>query len=67
MKKIINECLNCPSEMGCIGDACPNKHVARFYCDECGAEEILYYYEDEELCLDCLTEKFDKVDCSDWW
>ena len=56
MKKIINECLNCPKEIGCIGDACPNKNVARFYCDECGEEETLYCYEDKELCLECLTE-----------
>lgn len=62
MKKIENECVDCP--MGCIGDACPNKNVAHFYCDECGEEEILYYYEDEELCQSCLIKRFDEVDGS---
>lgn len=64
MKKIENECINCPSEMGCVGDVCSYKNVARFYCDECGEEEILYYYEDEELCQNCLIKRFDEVDGS---
>lgn len=66
MKKIENECCGCPKEMGCIGDACPNKNVARFYCDVCGEEEMLYCYDGEELCRDCLLEKFDKVSGSEW-
>lgn len=65
MKKIENECCNCPTEMGCLGDICPNKNVTHYYCDNCGAEEILYIYDDEELCQECLLEKFDKVDGSD--
>ena len=64
MKIIENECLNCPPEIGCMGDTCPNKNVARFYCDECGEEEILYCYDGEELCQDCLLRRFDKV--NDW-
>ena len=64
MKIIENECLNCPPEIGCMGDTCPNKNVARFYCDECGEEEMLYCYDGEELCQDCLLRRFDKV--NDW-
>ena len=64
MKVIENECLNCPPEIGCMGDTCPNKNVARFYCDECGEEEMLYCYDGEELCQDCLLRRFDKV--NDW-
>lgn len=67
MKRIENDCINCPSEMGCIGDVCPNKNVTRFYCDECKEEELLYYYDGEELCQECLLKRFDKVDGSDWW
>lgn len=63
MKRIEDECVDCP--MGCIGDACPNKNVVRFYCDNCGEEEMLYIYDGEELCQECLLEKFDKVDGSD--
>lgn len=63
MKKIEDECVNCP--MGCVGDVCPNKNVVRFYCDNCGEEEMLYIYDGEELCQECLLEKFDKVNGSD--
>lgn len=62
MKKVENECVGCPPEMGCLGDSCPNRNVTRFYCDRCGEEETLYYYYDEELCADCLLKEF-KVVC----
>ena len=65
MKKIVDECVGCPKEIGCFGDTCPNKNVARFYCDVCGEEEMLYCYDGEELCQDCLLERFDKVSGSD--
>ena len=64
MKRIEDECVDCP--MGSIGDACPNKNVTRFYCDNCGEEEMLYIHDGEELCQECLVEKFDKVDGSGW-
>lgn len=56
-------CVGCPSEMGCIGDSCPNKHEAHYYCDKCDAEVSageLYEVDDEDLCVDCLKERFRK-------
>ena len=67
MKKIENECISCPKEMGCMGDSCPYKNVTRFYCDICGDEATLYHYEDKELCADCIVEQFDMVDGSEIW
>lgn len=67
MRKFTNECVGCPKEIRCLGDVCPNKNVIHFYCDECGEEEMLYCYDGEELCQNCLLKKFDKVDGSDWW
>ena len=55
-----NECVGCPPERGCLGDACPNRNVPRYYCDKCGDEcwpEELYSYDDEMWCRDCLTEE----------
>ena len=66
MKKIEDECVGCPPEMGCVGNRCPYKNVVRFYCDRCGSEEKLYHYENEELCLDCLLENFEIVEGSNW-
>ncbi len=54
MKRIENECVGCPPEMGCLGNACPNRNVERCYCDKCGEETKLYNYEDGEYCIDCI-------------
>lgn len=66
MKKILDECVGCPPEIGCFGSSCPYKNVVRFYCDKCGEEGKLYYYNSEELCEDCLLKEFDVVEGSDW-
>ena len=63
MKKIENECVECG--LPCLGDSCPYKEVVRFYCDRCGEEDMLYHYEDEELCKDCLLKEFEIVEGSD--
>lgn len=57
---MVNECVGCPPEMGCMGAACPNKNVERHVCDECG-NEAEYALDDEELCKDCLREILDKA------
>ena len=65
MKKIEDECVGCTSVgLPCLGIGCPNRNVVRFYCDECGNEEKLYCYDGEELCKDCLLEKFEVVEGS---
>lgn len=63
MKKTENECVGCTS-MGlpCMGHGCPNLAVTRFYCDECGDEEELYYYDEQELCIECIKKKLTKVE-----
>ena len=66
MKKIENECIRC-KDLGlpCIGNSCPYKNVARFYCDRCGDENKLYHYDHEELCAYCLLKEFEVVEGSD--
>lgn len=66
MKRIENECVGCPPEIGCFGSSCPNRNVVRFYCDDCGAEDMLYYYNDKELCSDCLLKEFETVEGSEY-
>ena len=66
MKRILDECVGCPPEIGCFGSSCPYKNVVRFYCDRCGEENKLYHYDGEELCEDCLLKEFDVVEGSDW-
>lgn len=53
-----NHCVGCDF---CIGSHCPNRNVKVYYCDKCKEEipyDEIYDVDDEELCEDCLKEKF---------
>ena len=67
MRKTENECVDCPIELPCLGNRCPYRNVVRYYCDRCKEEAKLYYYDGEEICVECLLEEFDVVDGSDKW
>ena len=63
MVKIENQCVGCPPNMGCMGDACPNRNVKVIYCDHCGDEidsEDVYEVDGEDLCESCLKDMFRK-------
>lgn len=66
MKKIENDCVGCPPEMGCLGSSCPKRNIVRYYCDYCGNEDKLYHYDDDEVCEECLLKNFEVVEGSDW-
>ena len=58
-----DECVGCPTEMGCMGSACPNRNVPHLYCDRCKEEaDTLYEYEGEQVCIDCILESLNKVE-----
>ena len=61
MVRIESECVDCPKEMGCLGDSCPYMNVPHFYCDKCKEEETLYHYDDEQLCINCIKKRLEKV------
>jgi hypothetical protein len=67
MRKFESECVCCPMEMGCYGSSCPLFSVEHYYCDRCGTEDKLYYYDNEELCASCLLDEFDVVEGSDYY
>ena len=64
MVKIENHCVGCTTVgLHCIGSHCRNRHVERHYCDRCEQElydGAIYEVDGEELCEDCLKEKFRK-------
>lgn len=64
MRRIESDCVHCPPDLPCLGDTCPYNQVQHFYCDECNEETTLYYYDDQELCIDCLLERMEVVDGS---
>lgn len=59
MKRIENECCDCG--LSCIYESCKYYKVVRYYCDSCEKEEELYYYENKELCADCILNSLEKV------
>ena len=59
MKRKTNECVGCPSDMGCLHNACPYMGVTTFICDSCGREvNKLYSYgpDSYELCENCIED-----------
>lgn len=64
MKKIENECVDCG--LPCLGSGCPYRNVTRFYCDECNDEAPLYHYDGQELCIECIKEKLEIVEGSNY-
>lgn len=65
MKTYENECCGCDvPAYPCIGESCPLRKVPRWYCDECGDECQLYEYDGEELCIECIENRLEKVEGS---
>ena len=64
MRVIEDGCIGCPPELGCLRSACRYKNEIHYYCDQCHNETILYDYDGSELCIDCLADKFEKVEGS---
>ena len=62
MVRYEDECVGCPKEMGCLGDACPYRSVPYYFCDKCGEEidpDDMYCDGDEDhLCRECLLERY---------
>lgn len=62
MIKYEDECVGCPKEMGCLGDACPNRNVPYYFCDDCGEEldpdEMYGDIEGEIFCEDCFKKRY---------
>ena len=62
MIRLEDECVGCPPELGCDGDRCPYKNVPRYYCDECGNEDQLYWFDWKHICLYCIEARLERVE-----
>ena len=63
MVKRENHCCQCAAPgYPCLGAACSLRNVEVYYCDRCGEEfdGDIYGVDDEDLCEDCLKERFRK-------
>ena len=55
-----NDCVDCGQT--CLGIACPHRSVPHYYCDECDSETKTFYFDDEELCIECIEKRLEKVE-----
>ena len=63
MIKFKSECVDCPGEIGCLGDSCPKRNTPQLICDCCGEDvEELYGYDGEQFCKDCLLDAGPKIE-----
>lgn len=60
MVKYENHCCSCAVPgYPCLGDSCFLRNVEVHYCDCCDGElEEIYDVDGEELCEECLKERF---------
>lgn len=62
MKVTENYCNGCPECIHCGRNA----DVEVLQCDECGAyEDELFIYDGEELCIDCIKKRLERVTIDD--
>ena len=57
MVRIEDDCCGCV--LPCID--CGRRRTVHHYCDKCGDEVDLYIFEDQELCISCITDMLEKV------
>ena len=59
MKKKVNNCYDCDKPCMLF---CPQRDDSwDYYCDECGDETQLYEWDGQELCLECIKGRLDRV------
>ena len=64
MKKTVNECCGCAVPGYPCSPTCTLKAVEHYYCDKCGSDidlDEVYEADEEDLCLDCLKDRFKKA------
>ena len=55
-----NECVDCG--LPCLYESCKYYKVVRYYCDCCNDEVgVLYYFDEQELCIDCIERRLERV------
>lgn len=60
MRRVEDDCVGCRDiGLPCMGSSCPNRLAEHYYCDDCGGEaDILYDVDGDEICGDCLPDRF---------
>lgn len=65
IRKIEDQCIGCPPDIGCLGESCKYKNVECFYCDICGDQTTLYEFDNREVCIECIKKLLPRIDGSE--
>jgi hypothetical protein len=66
MRRYENDCCECATDnYRCLGYHCPRRRVEHFYCDACGDESKLYFYDGKELCISCVESLLEHIEGSE--
>ena len=58
-----DRCCDCAAPgYPCLGSSCPNRNMPILVCDECEEEAELYWFDDKQLCADCILAHFKRVE-----
>lgn len=63
MRYEVNECCDCANDTyPCIGDSCSLLHTVKYYCDDCGADDLtedeIHHIDGVDLCHDCYNNDY---------
>ena len=53
-----NNCVDCPTEMGCLGCSCPYKDSQNIICDNCRCDNANYRIDGYDFCEECAKKYF---------
>lgn len=61
MVRVESGCVDCA--LPCVYYTCPYYEAVVYECDSCGDEvDDLYYFDGQELCIDCIERRLEKVE-----
>ena len=55
MIRVENNCVGCPTEMGCLGSSCPYQNEEIIACNACGSYAE-YNIDGKDYCIDCAMK-----------
>lgn len=65
MRSYENQCVGCPPDIGCMGEACKYMNVPVNHCDRCDNEDAIFEIDGNDYCGNCakeyLQEMFDEL------
>lgn len=65
MIKVESDCYDCG--LPCLYESCPHYKVVRCTCDKCDSEQdTLYWWDGQQLCLDCIEALLKRVEFDDY-